>query len=184
MKTQVPKVSVCLPVYNGERYLPELMESVLTQSFRDYEFLIADNASTDRTGQLCMAYAQRDPRVKYSKNNRNIGANFNSNLLFRRAQGEFVVLLGHDDIIRPQFLEKCWNYLQRDSEAVLCHTLTEFIGSDGQRLELAFPDARSFPNRDVPDEFRLYRTWPRKPILLNGLDRSEWISTSGIITMD
>lgn len=154
--TPVPKISVCLPVFNGERYLPQLLDSVLAQSFREFEFLISDNCSADRTQELCLAYAGRDPRIVYSRNDRNIGANANSDLLVHKARGDYWVLFGHDDVIRPTFLEKCLAELENDGRLVLCHTLTRFIGPDGEPVEIPF---RSAHEQHAPSEryqFRLY----------------------------
>jgi glycosyltransferase involved in cell wall biosynthesis len=63
--TRRPTVSVGMPVYNGERYLEEALQSILTQTFEDFELIISDNASTDRTGEICRAYAEKDDRIRY-----------------------------------------------------------------------------------------------------------------------
>ncbi|MCI0563749.1 MAG: glycosyltransferase, partial [Nitrososphaera sp.] len=69
-----PQVSVGMPVYNGERYVKAALDAVLAQTFRDFELIISDNASTDATGEICREYAARDPRIRYSRNDENIGA--------------------------------------------------------------------------------------------------------------
>ena len=74
-----PRVSVGMPVYNGERYVKAALDAVLAQTFRDFELIISDNASTDATGEICREYAARDPRIRYSRNNENIGAARNGN---------------------------------------------------------------------------------------------------------
>lgn len=150
-----PKISVCLPVYNGEDYVAQLIESVLAQSFRQFEFLISDNCSTDRTGEICRAYAARDPRIVYWRNERNIGANPNSDLLVHRARGEYWVLFGHDDVVAPTFLEKCLRELESDPGLVLCHTLTQFIDADGKPLQSAWAEAGK-PVAGDPYAFRLF----------------------------
>ena len=65
-----PRLSIGLPVYNGERFLAQALECLLAQTFRDFELVISDNASTDRTSEICYAYVQRDPRVRYVRNPR------------------------------------------------------------------------------------------------------------------
>ena len=82
----VPTVSVGLPVYNGADYLAEAIDSILKQSFEDFELLIQDNASTDATGEICRAYAASDARVRYVRNPQNVGAAGNYNLVFERAR--------------------------------------------------------------------------------------------------
>ena len=68
-----PLLSIGLPVYNGERFLAQALDCLLAQTFRDFEIIISDNASTDRTPEICRAYARRDPRVRYVCNQRNLG---------------------------------------------------------------------------------------------------------------
>ena len=70
----MPRVSIGLPIYNGERrFMSEAIESVLAQTFTDFELIICDNASTDRTPEICQQYARRDKRIKYYRNEKNIG---------------------------------------------------------------------------------------------------------------
>src|SRR2546422_9844275 len=77
-----PRVSVGMPVYNGERYLAEAVDSLLAQTYEDFEVIICDNASTDRTGEIARSYAARDTRVRYARNEKNLGAGGN----FRRSE--------------------------------------------------------------------------------------------------
>src|SRR5919106_778416 len=70
----VTRVSIGVPVYNGETYLAETLDSLLAQSFEDFEIIISDNASTDRTPEICRAYQNKDPRVRYFRSDRNLGA--------------------------------------------------------------------------------------------------------------
>ncbi|KAB2913850.1 MAG: glycosyltransferase [Hyphomicrobiaceae bacterium] len=151
-----PKVSVCLPIYNGERHMQQLLDSILAQTFRDFEFIISDNCSTDRTEEICRAYAARDPRVVYSRNETNIGANANTDLLVHMARGEYWLLCGHDDIVAPTFLEKCLAELERDRGLVLCHSLTQFIGDEGEQVQFKFYKNFGGHDDDNPYEFRLY----------------------------
>ena len=78
-------MSIGLAVYNGEKYLAEAIESLLAQTFRDFELIISDNASTDGTAEICERYAARDPRIRYSRNTTNIGGANNENLTFSMA---------------------------------------------------------------------------------------------------
>jgi glycosyltransferase involved in cell wall biosynthesis len=83
-----PKVTIGLPIYNGEELLPQALESLLTQDFDDVEVVISDNASVDGTPELCAAYAARDPRIRYVRNERNLGSIPNFNKLVVLARGE------------------------------------------------------------------------------------------------
>ena len=79
---RAPRVSVGMPVYNSEAYLREAVDSILSQSFADFELIISDNASTDSTEEICRAYASQDRRVRYLRSSVNIGANGNYNNVF------------------------------------------------------------------------------------------------------
>lgn len=114
-----PRVSIGLPVYNGENYLREAIESVLAQTFKDFELIISDNASTDRTENICREYAAKDPRVRYYRNEKNLGSAKNFNLAFKLSSGEYFKWLAHDDTLEPQFLERCVELLDRDQSILL-----------------------------------------------------------------
>lgn len=129
-----PRVSIGLPVYNGENYMAAAIEGVLAQTFTDLELIIADDASTDRTAEICRDYAARDPRVRYHRNERNRGAAPNYNNLVRLARGEYFKWIAHDDVITPDYLAKTVDALDRRPEAVLAHTQVRMIDKDGGEL--------------------------------------------------
>lgn len=129
-----PAVSVGLPVYNGENYLAEAIESVLAQSFDDLELLIQDNASTDRTADICRDYASRDPRVLYFRNSRNLGAAPNYNLAQDRARGRYFKWLAHDDRMCPGYLAATVRKLDERPDAVICNTVVQYIDSQGEPI--------------------------------------------------
>jgi glycosyltransferase involved in cell wall biosynthesis len=126
-----PKVSIGLPVYNGENYLEEALCSLLSQTFTDFEIVISDNASTDRTSEICQTYAAKDPRIRYLRNETNIGPRRNWNRVFTLSRGEYFNWTAHDDKYAPQFLEKCVEVLDRDPSVVLCYARTSIIDKDG-----------------------------------------------------
>ena len=103
-----PRVSLGFPVYNGERYLAAALDSLLGQTFRDLEVVICDNASTDRTAELCAAYAARDARVRYHRNPTNLGAAPNFNRTFELSRGEYFKWAAHDDVCAPTFSPSRW----------------------------------------------------------------------------
>ncbi|HWL68933.1 MAG TPA: glycosyltransferase family 2 protein [Geminicoccus sp.] len=129
-----PLVSVGIPVFNGENYLDEAIRSVRSQTLTDLELVIADNASTDRTEQICRDHAAEDPRIVYLRNERNLGAIPNYNRTFDQARGRYFKWLAHDDRILPGYLAATTAALEADSSAVLCNSLVEYIGRNGQRL--------------------------------------------------
>ena len=128
----MPKVSIGLPVFNGERYLAEAIESILNQSFTDFELIISDNGSTDKTHDICMHYKNKDERVIYFRNNKNIGAAENYNKVFEIAQGRFFKWAAHDDVLGPRYLKNCLEVLDCDNSVVFCHSLTGKIDENGE----------------------------------------------------
>jgi glycosyltransferase involved in cell wall biosynthesis len=112
-------VSIGLPVYNGEKYLGEAIGSVLSQTFEDFELLISDNASTDRTEEICKKYADKDPRIRYYRNERNLGAAKNFNLVFELSSGVYFKWIAADEVIESDFLEKCVDLLDNNPSMVL-----------------------------------------------------------------
>ena len=127
-----PRVTIGLPVYNGETYLREAIESLLSQSFEDFELIISDNASTDGTRTICEQYAELDPRVLYDRCETNFGARRNYNRLVAMARGEYFKWAAHDDNCYPDFLAECVVALGRDPDAVVCYPTTHLIDDKGE----------------------------------------------------
>lgn len=136
MNTFAPLVSIGLPVFNGEAYLEQALESILTQTWGDFELIISDNASTDRTEEICRVYVQRDPRVRYVRNTENRGAAFNYNQTVALARGQFFKWAAADDWLAPTFLETCLAPLQSDHSIVLVYPHTQIVDENGQPLSL------------------------------------------------
>jgi glycosyltransferase involved in cell wall biosynthesis len=131
-----PPVSIGLPVRDGERFLAEAIDSILAQTFPDFELVISDNASSDRTLQICEAYAARDGRVRFYRQERNIGAARNFNLVFERSGGKYFKWAAHDDLIHPTYLARCVAALEADPDAVLCQSVLEIVDVDGGGREV------------------------------------------------
>ena len=129
-----PKVSIGLPVYNGERYLAETIQSLRDQVFSDFEIIICDNASTDGTVEICRRYLSLDKRIRYYRNSKNLGAAFNFNRTFKLASGKYFKWAAHDDLLAPDFLLKCVEILDKDLTMVLCHSDVQFIDGDGNHI--------------------------------------------------
>jgi glycosyltransferase involved in cell wall biosynthesis len=126
-----PTVSVGLPVFNGSDYVAEAIQSILAQTYEDFELLIQDNASTDETEAICRAYAEKDPRVSYVRNAENVGATANFNLAFERARGRYFKWAAHPDVCAPDFLRLCVEVLEKDPSVVLCSGQARLINADG-----------------------------------------------------
>jgi glycosyltransferase involved in cell wall biosynthesis len=131
-----PIVSVGLPVFNGETFLEVAVSSVLAQTHADFELIICDNASTDRTAEICQDYAARDSRIRYYRNPHNLGAAPNYNLAFSHARGRYFKWLAHDDRITPSYLAKAVRVLDERSDAVLCNSVVSYIDLNGAPIGL------------------------------------------------
>jgi glycosyltransferase involved in cell wall biosynthesis len=103
---RVPKVSLGLPVYNGERFLRVALDSLVQQDYEDFELIICDNASTDSTGSICLDYARRDTRIRYWRNEKNIGLAPNHNRVFELSRGDYFKWVAHDDEYPRQMLTR------------------------------------------------------------------------------
>jgi len=130
--TKNPVVSIGLPVYNGEKYLVAAIQSFLDQSFVDFELIISDNASTDRTEEICKSFVPRDPRIRYFRNRVNVGATRNHNIVYELSTGYYFKWAGHDDLYAPNYLAECVEVLDRDPDIVLCYPKTILIDDSGR----------------------------------------------------
>ena len=122
-----PMVTIGLPVYNAQRYLDQALDSLLAQTYTDFELIIADNASTDRTQEICLAYAAKDQRIRYHRNEKNLGAAPNFNLLFQLSASKYFKWAPYDDLIEPTFLARCVEVMEQHPEVVLCYSRAKII---------------------------------------------------------
>ncbi|MGH9907186.1 MAG: glycosyltransferase family 2 protein [Pyrinomonadaceae bacterium] len=129
-----PRVSIGMPVYNGEKTIAAALASILQQTFNDFEVIISDNASTDSTRKIAQEFCNADRRVRYSRNDKNLGAHPNFNRAFTLSQGEYFKWAHHDDTIAPDYLEKCVRVLDEDSSFVMCWTKGEYVDVDGVKV--------------------------------------------------
>lgn len=148
----MPRVSIGLPVYNGEKYLREAVDSILGQTFADFELIISDNGSTDATPDLCCEYAAADHRVRLELHQNNRGAAWNYNRVFYLSKGAFFKWAPHDDVISPDYLQRCMEHLEDHPGAVLCYPRTRFIDEHGAEKEL-YKDGLHLLSTDPVERF-------------------------------
>jgi glycosyltransferase involved in cell wall biosynthesis len=130
----VPLVTLGLPVYNGENYLRQALESLLSQTFKDWELILSDNGSTDGTEAICREFAARDIRVRYLREPVNRGATWNFNRVFRLSRSPLFRWAAHDDVCAPELLERCVAALRARPDAVLAFPRTRIIGPRNEHL--------------------------------------------------
>lgn len=123
----IPRLSIGLPVYNGEDYLAESLDALLGQTYEDFELIISDNASTDGTGDICRRYEKKDSRIRYIRQPENIGAAPNHNFVFERSRGELFKWASGDDLYAYDLIEGCVAALDEHPDVVLAHSWTAAI---------------------------------------------------------
>lgn len=129
-----PLVGIGLPVYNGQRYVERALESLLAQDYPHLEIVISDNASTDRTPEICQDYAAKYPQLKYFRAAKNSGASWNFNEVFRLSRGEYFMWAAHDDLWAKSCVSSCVDALARHPEAAVCHPSSQPVDHDGNRV--------------------------------------------------
>lgn len=126
-----PRVSIGVPVYNGQKYIKFTLDSLIAQTYRDIEIIVTDNCSTDATPQILQDYAARDPRVRYIRNETNIGPARNYKVSVDAARGQYFRWNPADDVSAPTFVEKCVEVLDADPSVVLAYPRTSIIDTTG-----------------------------------------------------
>lgn len=157
MSTSRPRVTIGLPVYNGERYLAEALDCLLGQTFQAFEIVVSDNCSTDDTEALCRAYAARDRRVHYFRAEKNLGAAWNHNRTVELASGEYFKWHTYDDLCAPTFLEECVAVLDHEPSVVLCYP--QFVRVDAEGKPLSSRRSKIHGNADPHERFRSLILW-------------------------
>jgi len=149
-----PLVSIGMPVYNGERFVHQAVESILVQDYENFELIISDNASTDSTGNICQRYADRDARIRYVRNETNLGASPNHKRVFEMARGDYFKWAAHDDECLPTFLSRCMSVFEEAPQSVvLVYPQSLIIDEEGRVIgeyRASIEAKASRPHRRLP----------------------------------
>jgi len=145
----VPQVSVIMAVYNGGKYLRTAINSVLQQSFTEFEFIIVDDCSTDSTATIISSY--RDGRIKYIKNKVNLGQTPSLNIALDLSKGKYIARIDADDVYQPEKLEIQYSFMEKHPEVTVCGTSGESIDENGEIYA-----NRSFPQKPIDIYFRMF----------------------------
>jgi glycosyltransferase involved in cell wall biosynthesis len=166
-----PKVSIGVPVYNCERLIENAIGSLLEQSFPDIEIVVCDNASTDSTPEICRQLQQDDPRIRYFRNDVNLGVTANYNRVAELSRGKYLKWAAANDTCHPSYVAECVDVLDSEPDVVLCHGRTRFIMDDGteQDYDGDFAVMESRPS----ERWRKVLDRLRKNNAMNGLIRRE-----------
>lgn len=157
-----PLVSIVMPVFNGERFMREALDSLLAQSFTNFELRIADNASTDATAAICQKYAANDSRIIYHRHTENLGVFGNTEWLYRQAKGEFLILVGDDDVYEPDCLARYVEQIRDRKDVILVYSDYGWIDVEGRRSDSGLKHFMAAKD-DISQNLGLYI---RAPIVL------------------
>jgi len=180
--SRIPTSSIGLPVYNGENYIEQAIQSAMKQDFEDFELIISDNASTDGTEMICRHYAETDPRIIYVRHPRNIGAAKNYNYVFHLARGRYFNWLAHDDVLGPEFLSICLKGFEKNSEStMLVYPTFKYI--DEAEQEIPTEISTCVETSAVRPAKRLYETLEQLGIVTSifGMFRRDMLARTRLI---
>jgi glycosyltransferase involved in cell wall biosynthesis len=173
-----PKVSVCLPVYNGARYLPKAIESVLKQSLSDFELLIADDGSMDASSEVISGYAAQDKRIVHWTNPSRLGLFGNYNACLRKASGKFIKPFAQDDLLQQDALERMSKLLEEKREVALVSSGKSVIDESGHQVDklIQFPTDRVIRGKEaIIANLILLTNWVGEPsaVMFRACDAAE-----------
>jgi glycosyltransferase involved in cell wall biosynthesis len=167
-----PTISIGMPVYNAENYIRSALDSLLTQTYTNFELIISDNASTDSTSEICATYMERDSRIRYIRQPTNLGATANFRLVLLQSTAPYFMWAAADDIRSPDFLAANLSFLEQHAEYVASISPVKFSGGDFDPMKMgdaALDD--DDPNQRIIKPFskwhangRFYSVFRRKPV--------------------
>jgi glycosyltransferase involved in cell wall biosynthesis len=131
-----PSVTIGVPVFNGERFIGRALDTLLSQTYGNFEMIISDNASTDRTGEICLSYVSRDDRIRYYRSEQNMGPVWNFNRVFELAVGEYFMWASHDDYWDASYINSCVETFKKSQNVILVGVICKSIDSETGCLRL------------------------------------------------
>lgn len=174
-------VSIGMPVYNGEEYISEAIESILAQDFSDFELLISDNASTDSTWEICQFYGARDGRIRLHRHNSNIGPIENFNYVFRHTSSPYFMWMAHDDVLACSYVAECFGFLERSPDYVLCCASNLWLTVTNQVVEPLRPESNeNLHSDDIVSRYKRLCANIYRPMAFYGLMRRGAMEGAGL----
>jgi len=155
-------VSIGMPVFNGEKFLEKSISSLLNQTYQNFELIISDNASTDKTPQICNNFAKKDRRIKYIRQGENFGSIWNFNLVLEKAESKYFMWASADDFWEPKFIAKNIYFLESNNEFVCSASLSKLFGDN--------EDIKKIDSKI--QNFLLKIRFFLKPVKIHSLDRT------------
>lgn len=182
MSGKTPLVSIGMCVYNEQRFISRALDSLLAQTFKDFELIIVDNASEDATEQICQDYRSRDGRIRYFRNATNVGIK-SARLSLAKASGRYFMWAGGHDLWHTDYISECLNVLEKDPQVILCYTQVIVIDRNDNQQELI---EEGIDTRSLDDFDRCRATiWglSRIPFCdpISGLFRSDFLRRTELV---
>jgi len=143
--TSNPKLTIGMPVYNGELFIKKAIESILAQTFTDFELIISNNSSTDSTEKICQDFIDKDNRIKIHTQKKNIGIHRNFNFLLSKAKGEYFAWAAVDDYLDNDFMEKNLKILEDNKSVVSSVGKIIPYGADSLGIDSKLIETSVFP---------------------------------------
>jgi glycosyltransferase involved in cell wall biosynthesis len=170
MSTERPLVSLGIPVHNGEDSIRAALDALLIQTYDNLELIVSDNASTDRTAEICQEYASKDRRIKYYRNDLNVGVYANYRRVVSLAIGEYFMWAAIDDLKPPDAIERCVNALSNNQRAVMAHGIV-LVRTSGSDELFEFPNAIQALDTNAAARIRLFTRGIEHNAMLYGMYR-------------
>jgi glycosyltransferase involved in cell wall biosynthesis len=146
-------LTIGMPVFNADQYIEQTISSILSQTFKDFKLVISDNASTDKTGNICKNFSRLDTRIQYIRHKKNMGGPKNWNFVARQANSKYFKWASANDLNHATMLEKCISILEEDDEIILCYPRTKLINDNGEIIE-NYEDNMHILNSDPVSRFK------------------------------
>lgn len=175
-----PLVSIGMPVYNGERFLCQSLDAIGGQTYKNFELVICDNGSTDRSAEICREYARADSRIRFLQNESNLGATRNFNRVFELSRGPYFRWAPADDVFAPDSLEHCVAILEQNREVVLCYPKTLLIDDKGAVIR-PYDDNLNLRHHSPAERFRSAMNRIGLVNVMYGLVRSDALRGTGLM---
>jgi len=191
--SDVPAVSIGMPVYNAEQYLPATIGAILAQDFRDFELIISDNASTDRSAEICEGFARQDSRIRFVRQPSNRGATVNFRFVLDQSRAPLFMWAAADDVRSPDFLSRTVAVLQRRPDVIAANCRTRFdIGAFERKRMGDGPIEHDDPAQRVLAFFgywhangRYYSLFRREALMRNqALREEEYLASDWAIVLE
>lgn len=175
------RVSIGMPVYNGEKFIRKALDSLLAQKFTDFEILISDNASTDATRNICEEYRQRDARIKYIRQEENIGPVENFKFVYDNTTADYFMFAAVDDLWNENYIDHMCRLLDYDEDAALAFSDFEIKNIDGDD---SVPIDVSSSLSKSPFIRYMIRLFDMQPHLIYGLFRRKYFQSTSFEKFD